>query len=288
MNARRRALGRGLDELLGDEGGGEGLREVALALLRPGGEQPRRNFDENELRSLADSIREHGVLQPLVARPLPGGKWEILAGERRWRAAQLAGVATVPVLPRTVTRQQAAALALVENLQRADLNPMEQARGIARLIETGALTHAQAAAAVGMSRAAVSNILRILDLSAGARALLESGDLEMGSARALLPLPAAMQEEAARTIVREGFSARAAEAMVRKILGKGKKRRGKKAGEGKDADTILLERELSSSLSARVEIRHRSSGGGALTVHYGSLETLDILINRLRPPPKEK
>ena len=306
MNTRRRGgLGRGLDALLGvardknndgknksgaSGGGGDGLREVPLSRLRPGKGQPRRRFDEGELRALADSIREHGFLQPIVARPVKGGMWEIVAGERRWRAAKLAGKKTAPIIERETTEQEAAALALVENLQRADLNPLEQAQGLSQLIEAGSLTHAQAGAAVGMSRAAVTNLLRLLELSSGARKLVENGELEMAHARALLALPLDVQDQAARAVVRGGMSARATEEFVRGILNKsGAKRKAKgknKTAAQKDADTARLEQELSASLSAQVEIRHQPSGRGSLTVRYGSLTTLDGIIARLRKKPR--
>ncbi|MGI9338578.1 MAG: ParB/RepB/Spo0J family partition protein [Gammaproteobacteria bacterium] len=356
---KRKGLGRGLDALMGDggdkaaarEGGdGGGLREVPLAQLRPGKGQPRKHFDEGGLRALADSIRLHGFLQPIVARPLPEeeGMWEIIAGERRWRAAKLAGKAKVPVVERNTDAHQAAALALVENLQRADLNPMEQSRGLAQLIADGDLTHAQAGAAVGMSRAAVSNLLRLAELSAGAAELAQSGKLPMAHARALLSLPQTAQDKAARTIVDSAMSAREAEEYVRQISGKSSRisggknagggniaSGGKDAGDGnvagdddkentssinkntsgentsgnksaggggnntggesqttsggdasKDADTAMLEKELSAALSAQVRISHHPSGKGTLTIYYGSLTTLQSAITRLRKKPR--
>lgn len=330
---KRKGLGRGLDALMGDggegkaaSGGGEGLRYVPLAQLRPGRGQPRTRFDEGGLRALADSIRKHGFLQPIVARPLPGeDMWEIIAGERRWRAAKLAGKTSAPVVERESDAQTAATLALVENLQRADLNPMEQSRGLARLIADGNLTHAEAGAAVGMSRAAVSNLLRLGELSAAAAAFAEVGKLPMAHARALLSLPKGEQDRAAKVIVDGGMSARQAEEYVRKMhrniggddngdnIGGGKFGKGgdgNKSGGGignnigdgnntggvkgqsiggasADADTERLERELSESLSAQVRISHHPSGKGTLTIYYASITTLQSAITRLRKTPRQ-
>ena len=299
MSAKRKGLGRGLDALMGDGGesrnvasanasAGGGLREVPLAQLQPGKGQPRRHFDEGDLRALADSIRKHGILQPVVARLLKNGKWQIIAGERRWRAAKLAGKTSVPVVQREADEQQAATLALVENLQRADLNPMEQSRGLAQLIADGGLTHAAAGAEVGMSRAAVSNLLRLAELSPGASALVEIGKLPMAHARALLSLPPKTQDSAARTIVDGDMSAREVESFVRRSVGKsgggksGGKNKPPAQSADKNGDTGILEKELSATLAAQVRITHHSSGKGALTIYYSTLTTLEKIIARLR------
>lgn len=304
---KRKGLGRGLDALMGDGGdktaigtsGGNGLLEVPLAQLRPGKGQPRKRFDEGALRALADSIRTHGFLQPIVARRLADDVWEIIAGERRWRAAKLAGKTSAPVVERESDEYQAATLALVENLQRADLNPMEQSRGLAQLIADGGLTHAQAGAAVGMSRAAVSNLLRLSELSAAAAELAEDGKLPMAHARALLSLPNDEQERAAQVIVSGAMSAREAEEYVRRIHhknadnndgGDNKNAAGGKnktnINESKDADTAMVEKELSAALAAQVRISHHPSGKGTLTIYYGSLTTLQLAITRLRKKPR--
>ena len=275
-----------------DGGAKESARMIPLSRLRPGAHQPRRDFNEAALEELAESVRLHGVLQPLLARPIPNrsGEYEIVAGERRWRAAGLAGLVEVPALVREMSDESALFAALVENLQRTDLNPMERARGIARLVSELGLTHAEAGANVGLSRPAVTNILRLLDLSEPVRGLLESGKLDPGHARALLGLPEGLQLEAARRIASGGLSAREAERLARRLASEAKgetdgsvdggKSGGAGAGKspvaGLDADTRMLERELSSKLSARTEIRPRKDGGGKLTIHYGSLEALDL------------
>ena len=261
-------------------------RMFPLSDLRPGTHQPRRNFDEESLEELAESIRRHGVLQPLLVRPLGGGEgWEIVAGERRWRAAQMAGVREIPAAVREMTDKEAMFAALVENLQREDLNPMERARGILRLVEDLGMTHAAAGAEVGLTRSAVSNILRLLELSSAVQRMVEEGKLEAGHARALAALSPEAQQEAARRIVSRKLSAREAEALAKRMSrgADGGGSGGKKGGEGaKDADIRGLEREMSSRLKARTEIQHRKSGGGKLTIHYGSLDALDGILAKLR------
>ena len=300
----RRGLGKGLDALLSEDsdldspGGSESTvasakggevsdkrpRMIALSDLRPGSHQPRRDFDEEGLEELADSIRRRGVLQPVLARPLGGGEgWEIVAGERRWRAARLAGLTEIPAAVREMTDREAMFAALAENLQRADLNPMERARGLSRLVEDLGMTQAEAGAEVGLSRPAVANVLRLLELSPEVQRMVEAGRLEAAHARALVGLSVEMQTEAARRIARGGLSAREAESLARRMsAAKGAgKASGDAGGEG-DADVRILERELSSKLKARTEIRHRKDGGGRVTIHYGSLEGLDRVLAKLR------
>ena len=304
----RRGLGKGLDALLAEDSGSPdspavatgagagapaaaaaaadtagGPRMLALSDLRPGSHQPRRDFDEGELAELAESIRRRGVLQPILARPLGGGAgWEIVAGERRWRAARLAGLREIPAAVREMSDREAMFAALVENLQRADLNPMERARGILRLVEDLGMTHAEAGAEVGLARPAVSNMLRLLELAPDIQRMVESGKLEAGHARTLLALDAAARTEAARQISARGLSVREAEKLAKRLAGKSGGK-GEKAGKlAGDADIQALERELSSRLKSRAEIRHRKDGGGKLTIHYGSLDGLDRILAKLR------
>ena len=261
-----------------------GVRMFGLSDLRPGSHQPRRNFDEGSLGELAESIRRHGVLQPLLVRPLGGGLgWEIVAGERRWRAARLAELDSVPAVVREMTDREAMFAGLVENLQREDLNPMERARGILRLVEDLGMTHAAAGAEVGLTRSAVTNILRLLELSVEVQRLVEGGKLDAGHARALLGLSAEAQREAAGRIIARGLSAREAEALAKRMGGTGGNGRkgGKKEGV-KDGDLRILERELSSRLKARTEIHPGKGGGGKLTIHYGTLDALDGILAKLR------
>lgn len=272
-----RRLGRGLDKLLGETpGAAEAAREVAVDQLRPGRGQPRRRFDKDELLALAESIRRQGVIQPIIARPGKTG-FEIVAGERRWRAAQMAGIKTVPAVVREITDRQMIMFALVENLQRADLSATEQARGIHRMTEELGMTHEEAGRQLGLSRAAVTNLLRLLSLSAPVLQLLDEKKLDAGHARALLPLPARQQQEAARKIIAQGLSARAAESLAKKI---GKGGGSKKPGSGKDADTRALESELSVALKTRVQIQGGKSG--RMTIHYANLESLDRIIRKLK------
>ena len=276
----KRGLGRGLDKLLGAPAGAQsegvaGVRMMKTNLLQAGAGQPRRQFDPESLQTLADSIRRHGVMQPIMVRPIKNG-FEIVAGERRFRAAQMAGLEAVPVIERELSDQEAMVLALVENIQRAELNPAEQSRGISRLIKEFGMTHEQTAAHVGMSRAAVTNLLRLLSLSPPVLNMLEQGRLGAAHARALLSLPPAAQQAAAREIVAKRLSARAAEVLAKKLaINKPRKT------SIPDADTRRLQSELSAALSSRVQIRH-GRRGGTLTVHYASLEVLDRVIKKLR------
>ena len=281
----KRSLGRGLDSLLGANKtsatntlSGE---RFPLTKLVAGKFQPRRRFAKSELATLADSIRQHGVLQPLVLRPLAdGNRYEIIAGERRFRAAQLAGLKTVPAVVRQLSDQEAQICALVENLQREDLNPIEQAQGIALLVEQTQCTHAVAAEYVGLSRPAVSNLLRLLELSTVVQKELINGVLSMGQARALLALAKAKQEAAAAEIILRQLNTRQTEKLVRQLLAsKGNSNSRKKS---KEADTLRLEKELAEKLSMRVDINHQKSGGGKVVLHYGSLKSLDVVLKKLK------
>jgi len=287
--ARRKGLGRGLDALLGGAGAAAGmdaatpqageLRRLPVDRVERGRFQPRLHMDDAALDALASSIRERGVLQPIVVRPLASGRYEIVAGERRWRAAQRAGLDEVPALVHAVDDEAALAIALIENIQREDLNAIEEAKALARLVGEFDLTHARAAEAVGRSRAAVSNLLRLLDLEPEVRALVESGALGMGHARALLALSGTAQSQAASQVVARGLSARETEALVKRLLAGAGPRRPAAAA---DPDVRRLEQDLGERLGARVEVRQRRGGRGALVIHYTSLEELDGILAHLQ------
>jgi ParB family chromosome partitioning protein len=287
--AKRRGLGRGLDALLGGPGSAAAasseqagdLRHVPVDLLERGRFQPRLLMDDEALTSLAESIRERGVLQPIVVRPIAKGRFEIIAGERRWRASQQAGLADVPVIVLDVADEDALAIALIENIQRENLNAMEEAVALKRLVDEFGLTHARAAQAVGRSRAAVSNLLRLLELNDDVRGLVESGALDMGHARALLAIVGRRQSQAATEVVAKGLSARETEALVKRILSSAAAPRTSDAAA--DPDVRRLERELKEHLGARVEIKARSRGRGALLIHYTSLDELDGILKHIKP-----
>ena len=280
---RRGGLGKGLDALLpevaddGPNGGtGTAAAELPIHLLYPNPHQPRSRVREEALDDLAQSIRAQGVIEPLVVRRRPAGGFEIIAGERRWRAAERAGLASVPVVVRDVDDRQAMAMALIENIQREDLTPLEEARALKGLLTEFAFTHEALAEAVGRSRAAVSNMLRLLNLAPGVRVFLEAGELEMGHARALLPLSAGEQEAAARRIVAQGLSVRQAEALVKRL------QNGERpARRQPDPDTRALERSLSENLGAPTTISTGRRGGGRIVIRYGNLDELDAVLERL-------
>lgn len=289
MAAKKRGLGRGLDALLGGsmaavadatEVRGTELREVPVDLLQPGKYQPRTDMHPESLEELASSIRAQGVVQPIVIRPIGGGRYEIIAGERRWRAAQLAGLHEIPAVVRDVPDEAAIAMALIENIQRENLNPIEEAVALQRLIDEFEMTHQQAAGAVGRSRAAVSNLLRLLTLNEDVRKMLEHGDLEMGHARALLALQGRAQSEAAREVATRGYSVRETEQLVRR-LGEPSVQ-GKKASPSLDPDIRRLQDELSGKLSAKVLFQHAARGNGKLVIHYNSLDELDGILQRIQ------
>ena len=277
---KKNALGRGLKSLLGDESPVRSPRQrIPIKNLVAGPYQPRRRFDDAELSSLAESIRRHGLVQPILVRPLEGDRFEIIAGERRFRAAQLAGLSSVAAIVENITDEKARLFALIENLQRVDLNPIEQAGGLAQLIEQAKLTHEKAGEEVGLSRSAVSNLLRLLDLNPEVQKRVAGGEMEMGHARALLPLSLSQQAIAARRVVDNRLSVRQTEAWARQLLNR---RPPHGTTDKKDADTRALEKELSASLSMRVEIRPQKKGSGQFVIHYGSLDSLDRIIRQLK------
>jgi len=277
---RPKGLGRGLDALLGEDSSArrESLGTIALARIRPGRYQPRTRMDEQSLAELAQSIRSQGLLQPLVVRAVEGGGYELIAGERRWRAAQMAGLTEVPAIVREVPDDAALVMALIENIQREDLNPVEEAAGVQRLIDEFSMTHEQAADAVGRSRSATTNLLRLLRLAKPVQDMLMRGALEMGHARALLPLDAARQIEVASRVSARGLSVRDTEALVQKLLRASPARRQKKT----DRDLARLEEELSGRLGTTVEIQAGAKGRGKLVLHYSNLDHLDELLKRLK------
>ena len=299
MATRKTGLGRGLDALLGNsanrgpsptqatpaELAGDGLRQVRLDHLQPGKYQPRSAIEPGKLTELADSIRAQGVIQPIVAREVSPGRFEIIAGERRWRAAREAGLDTVPVVLRDVDDRAVIAMALIENIQREDLNPLEEALALSRLIDEFSLTHQNAAEAVGRSRAAVSNLLRLLELPPEIRALLEARQLEMGHARALLTLAPQAAIGLAREAAEYGLSVREVERRAQH-LAQGKipdgKREPAKPARRDDADIATLERELSEVLNAKVAVQHGRGGRGKLVIQYHGLDVLDGILERIR------
>jgi ParB family chromosome partitioning protein len=294
--ARKRGLGRGLEALLGPKGAAQApvleatpadtLRQLPVDALSPGKYQPRKTMDQAKLAELAESIKAQGVIQPIVVRDLGGQRFEIIAGERRWRASQLAGLSEIPVVVREVDDRTVVAMALIENIQREDLNPLEEAQALQRLIDEFDLTHAQAADAVGRSRAAVSNLLRLLEMPKEIRSLVETRALEMGHARALLTLAPAAAIALARQAAEQGWSVREVEHRVQQLAS------GKVAAAGKakaakpkpQADIATLERELSESLGTTVNVLHGRAGRGRLVIHYSDLEALDGVLDRLRNP----
>ena len=277
---KQKGLGRGLDALLAANNSSESQRQEMLAVgsLQPGKYQPRTRMDPGSLEELAASIKAQGLIQPISVRPVGAARYEIIAGERRWRAAQIAGLAEVPVLIRDIPDDAALAMSLIENIQREDLNPLEEAAGIQRLIDEFQMTHQQAADALGRSRSAASNLLRLLQLAKPAQDMLMAGDIEMGHARALLPLSKSEQGRIAALVADKGYSVRETERMVtREINPPVKRGAGKKA----DRDLMRLEEELSDRLGATVKISANRKGCGSLTIRFGSLDQLDGLLARL-------
>ena len=293
--AKKRGLGRGLEALLGPKAAdtatpevqpGERLRQMPVKQLQPGKYQPRLHMDPAKLSELSESIKAQGVIQPIVVRELSPGKFEIVAGERRWRASQEAGLAEVPVVVRELDDRTVIAMALIENIQREDLNPLEEAQSLQRLINEFSLTHAEAAEAVGRSRAAVSNLLRLLELPPAIRALLEARRLEMGHARALLTLSPDLASKLASDAAEQGWSVREVEHRAQQFAAGKVPVNGKKAKPAKAApqpDIASLETELSESLGTRVTIAHGRGGKGKLIIQYTDLDTLDGVLERLRP-----
>ena len=281
----RKPLGRGLDALLsGDVSLAPTLsaapQSVAITDIQRNPFQPRQHFDEATLQELAASIKAQGLMQPLVVRPRPAGGYELIAGERRLRACGLAGLEAVPILIKEVTDQQALALALIENIQREDLKPLEEAAALHRLREEFGLTQQETADAVGKSREAVANLLRLLNLQPAVRRMLNDGVLEMGHARALLSLPSADQAAAARQVVTKKLTVRQTEALVRRLLTEDATKRP--AAPASDVDTLALERELAEKVSAPVSISHNAKGAGKVTIRFASLDELDGILSRIR------
>ena len=258
------------------------VTEIAVAQIKPSPFQPRRVFAPEALDELATSIQHHGVLQPVVVRALPQGGFELIAGERRWRAAQQAGLQTIPVVQRDVSDREASAFALIENIQRENLNVVEEALGLARLRSEFELTQQELAEVVGKSRAAIANSLRLLNLGSVARDLLMEGKLDMGHARALLGLAGTEQDLIAQDVAMKQLSVRQTEALVRKLSAVSPKQ-GQRTSD-KDGDTALLERRLSDHLGANVRITQRAQGRGELVIKYGNLDELDGVLQRLRLP----
>ncbi len=286
MTARKKpALGRNLSSMLSqttlkhvkERASGEELRRLPLDVIRPGRYQPRSVFDEEKLEELANSIRAQGVVQPIVVRATGKGKFELIAGERRWRAAQLAKIDVIPAVVRDVPDEVAVAMSLIENIQREDLNPLEEATALRRLIEEFQMTHQDAADAVGRSRASVSNLLRLLDLVQEVKDLVDVRAIEMGHARALLSLDEDLQLEVAREVVNKRLSVRETENLVRRLLHP-KKRTGRRI----DPDILRLQNRLGERLGARVKINHLASGKGTLVISYNNTDEFEGILERLK------
>ncbi|NIP17575.1 MAG: ParB/RepB/Spo0J family partition protein [Xanthomonadales bacterium] len=290
MTTKKPVLGRNLSSMLskstlrhaveesgrGVAGGDGSLRKLALDRVRPGPYQPRSAFDADSLQELADSIRAQGVIQPIVVRAV-GDEFEIIAGERRWRAAQQAGIEEIPAIVRDVDDEAAVALALIENIQRENLNPLEEAAALKRLVDDFQLTHQEAAEAVGRSRSTVSNLLRLLELSDEVRELVDARHLEMGHARALLSLSHALQVRAAREVVKKELSVRETERLVRRLLNPPKQKT-----RTVDPDIARLQNDLSERLCAKVSIQHGKKGRGKLVIAYNSADELEGIIGHLK------
>jgi ParB family chromosome partitioning protein len=285
MNTKRRGLGRGLDALIGaatqvdadSTRDKKNLRALPIEQIQRSPYQPRTHFDAESLQDLAESIQAQGILQPIVVRPVAGG-YELVAGERRWRAAQLAGLQEIPAVIKDLSDEAAAAIALIENIQREDLNPLEEAVAMQRLVNEFGMTHQQVAQSVGRSRVGVSNMLRLLELSEPLKKWLLEGKLDMGHARALLGLPAARQLELAKLAVAKGLSVRAVEQLAQASA---KPKAGAAKGR-KDPDIARLEQTLADQLGARVEIQHSRNRKGKLLIHYSNVEQLQGILKRFK------
>lgn len=290
MATKKRGLGRGLDALLGGAmapaaegkaGKDSDLRELPIDLMQRGKYQPRVDMHPESLQELADSISAQGVVQPIVVRPIGEGKYEIIAGERRWRASQLAGLHVIPAVIRDVPDSAAIAMALIENIQREDLNPLEEAHALQRLIDEFDMTHQQAAEAVGRSRAAVSNLLRLQELNEDVQHMLEHGELEMGHGRALLGLRGMAQTAAAQNVVKRGLSVRETEQLVRRENEK-LKRAKPAVTTHLDPDIRRFQDDLSARLGAKVQIQHSAKGKGKLSIQYNSLDELEGILGHIK------
>lgn len=299
MATKKRGLGRGLDALLGGGHGAAGvsstesavtstkssdgeLRDLPVDLIQRGKYQPRRDMHPEALEELANSIKAQGVMQPIVVRPISSDKFEIIAGERRWRATQLAGLDTIPAIIREVPDEAAVAMALIENIQREDLNAMEEAIALSRLQHEFSLTHQQIADAVGKSRAAVSNLLRLMSMRDDVQRMLEHGDIEFGHAKALLGLPIEQQSSAATTVVTKGLSVRQTESLVRRLLSEESGEAKKDGSRSADPDIKHLEDQLSDRVGVPVMIQHGAKGKGRLVLKYNSLDELDGILSHIK------
>lgn len=286
MATKKRGLGRGLDALLADvqqtetDISNDSLQHFPLDQLQPGKYQPRIDMSQESLEELADSIRAQGLVQPIVVRPVSDGRYEIIAGERRWRASRLAGLTTVPVLVKDVSDRSAIAMALIENIQRENLNPMEEANALHRLREEFEMTHQQAAEAVGKSRAAVTNLLRLRNLHDSVKRLVENCDLEMGHARALLAIEGEAQAEAAQQVVEKGLSVRETEQLVRRLL-KPSKSADKQFARAQ-AEVSELTEQLQEKLGQQASVKHLSSGKGRVVIQYSNVTELKKLLSRIK------
>jgi ParB family chromosome partitioning protein len=283
MSARHKGLGRGLDALLGgnnkapESAAQDALTQLDAGALRPGKYQPRTRMDEASLAELADSIKARGVIQPIIVRPVGEGKYEILAGERRWRAARLAGLDRVPVVVREVTDEAALGIGLIENIQREDLNPIEEANGLARLIREFQLTHDEVARAIGRSRTAVTNLLRLLELAPAVQEMVQDGRIDMGHARALLSLSRQRQVELAQQVADRELSVRETERLVQEAMAAP---RPERPATQLDADTRRLQEQLCETLGTTVQLKPRANGKGSVVIDYSSLDELQGLLER--------
>ena len=293
MAEKRKSLGRGLDALLGgaaqeqDQPSSKSLNELALEEIGPGPFQPRKKINEQQLNELSSSIEAQGVLQPIVVRKRAvqdsqtGVRYEIIAGERRWRAAQIANLETIPAVIKTISDSDAVAVALIENIQRENLNPLEEANAFQRLIMEYEMTHQDVANAVGRARASISNILRLLELPSGVQDLLNNSKINMGHARALLSIQdSSMQLEVANLVAEKKLSVRETEKLVKGIV-EGKTK-NKKQTQQKDQDILNLEQTLSAQLGAKVIIKHNQSGSGTLSINYSSSDELEGILNKIK------
>lgn len=292
MATKRKGLGTGLDALLSSEArrnpaqasekaaeNNTGLKEIAIDLMDRGEMQPRVDMREDALQDLADSIKSQGLAQPILVRPKPGGRFEIVAGERRWRAAQLAGLQQIPAVIRDLDDTKATALALIENMQREDLNPMEESRGLFKLKQQTECTHQELATMVGKSRTTITNLMRLMELEVDVQKLLESRAIEMGHARALLGLSGKAQKRAAKEVVAKGLSVRATERLVK---AQSAPKPAKKKAKTVDADVRRLENTLSQRLGAKVAIQQSGGGKGKLVIAYNSLDELDGILAHIK------
>ncbi len=285
MATKKKGLGRGLTALLGNSDvdtmiepkNDDELRNIDVDLIERGPWQPRVHFDEESLQELADSIAAQGVVQPIVVRQKTDQRYEIVAGERRWRAAQKAGLSQVPAVVKSFDDQTAAAVSLIENIQRENLNPLEESTALKRLIEEFDMTHQQVADTVARSRATVSNLLRLQELNPDVKQLLEKREIEMGHARALLAIDGMEQSSVAKNVARKGLSVRETEALIRKLSNPPKKSKATK----KDPDIIKLEERLTERLGAPVSIRQKGKGKGCLEISYSSLEVLEGILSKI-------